>query len=352
MQRMPLEIRTLYAELMEQLTAYEAVRSIGKLPGTFTTKKVKRETYHYFQYSEPGGTKKQAYLGKETPELRKFVESFVRERESMLPDRESIQRLCGLLRAGGALVTDTASSRVIRSLGEAGVFHLGGVLVGTNAFIVLGNMLGAKWDRAALRTLDIDIARAATMEIAVPQVKADIPETLENLKMGFLPVPPLNPKEPSTSFKVRGKPLRVDLLTPKHKGSGGGSARPPGFNASAQQMPYLDYLIEDTVKGAAINGGGVLVIVPHPARFAYHKLLTAGERSVSEHAKVEKDILQAAQVFELLLEERPEDIRRAAEALRAKGKNWIKKVNPAIRRLSKQFPDQDWADVLVKEGRL
>ncbi|MDT8394961.1 MAG: GSU2403 family nucleotidyltransferase fold protein [bacterium] len=347
MERIPLETRTLYAELMEQLIAFEAHRSIGKLPGTFTTKEVKGETYHYFQYSEPGGVKKQTYLGKDSPALRKVVKNFHEERESNRLDREGIQRLCALLRAGGALVTDTASARVIRSLGEAGVFHLGGVLVGTNAFIVLGNLLGARWDKAALRTLDIDIAGGARMEVAVPQSRADIPEALENLQMGFLPVPPFNSREPCTSFKVRGKPLRVDLLTPKRKGSRGGPARLPRFNASAIQLPYMDYLIENPVKAAAINGGGILVNVPDPARFAYHKLLTAGERSVTEHTKVEKDILQAAQVFDLLFEERPEDVKMAREAILGRGKTWLKKVGDGVKRLGKLHPERDWSEAWI-----
>ncbi|UCG38912.1 MAG: hypothetical protein JSV00_01365 [bacterium] len=343
-----MEIQTLYAELMEQLMAYEAHRSIGKLPGTFTTKEVKGEVYHYFQYSEPGGIKKQTYLGKDSPELRKALDSFRSERGSLEPDRESIQRLCGLLRAGEALVTDTASARVIRALAEAGVFHLGGILVGTNAFIVLGNLLGVRWDRAALRTLDIDIAGTATMEVVLPQVKADIPETLEKLKMGFLPVPPLDPKDPSTSFKVRGKSLRVDLLTPKRIGSRGGTARIARFNASAVQLPYIDYLIAKPVKAAVVNGGGVLVNVPDPARFAYHKLLTSGERSVTEQTKAEKDILQAAQIFQLLFEERPEDVTQAAEGVREKGRSWISRVNAGVRRMSKRYEDHDWEGVFVQ----
>ena len=343
MDRMPLEIQTLYAELMEQLIAFETHRSIGKLPGTFTTKEVKGEIYHYFQYSEPGGVKKQVYLGKDSPSLRKVVERFHEERKSDQPDRESIQRLCALLRTGGAMVTDTTSARVIRSLGETGVFHLGGVMVGTNAFIVLGNLLGVRWDKAALRTLDIDIAGSATMEIAVPRITADIPEALASLEMGFLPVPPLNHKDPSTSFKVRGKPLRVDLLTPKRTRSGSGAIALPRFNAAAFQLPYLDYLIENPVKGATINGGGALVNVPDPARFAYHKLLTAGERSVTEHTKVAKDHLQAAQLFELLLEERPEDVRRAKEEIQDRGKGWIKKVTAGVKRLENLYPHQDWS---------
>lgn len=59
MEKIPLETQTLYAELLEQLTAFEAQRSIGSLPGGFTTKKIKGESYYYFQYSEPGGGRKQ-----------------------------------------------------------------------------------------------------------------------------------------------------------------------------------------------------------------------------------------------------------------------------------------------------
>jgi hypothetical protein len=41
MNRLPLETQTLYAELVEQLTALEAQRAIGHLPGCFTLKTVK-----------------------------------------------------------------------------------------------------------------------------------------------------------------------------------------------------------------------------------------------------------------------------------------------------------------------
>ena len=36
--------------------------------------------------------------------------------------------------------------------------------------------------------------------------------------MGFLPVPGLDPKSPTTSFKVRGQSLRVDLLATDSEG--------------------------------------------------------------------------------------------------------------------------------------
>ena len=61
MERFPLGTQTLYAELMELLLTYGTHRSIGHLPGCFTTKSIKGEVYYYYQYSAPGGDLKQVY---------------------------------------------------------------------------------------------------------------------------------------------------------------------------------------------------------------------------------------------------------------------------------------------------
>ncbi len=42
----------------------------------------------------------------------------------------------------------------------------------------------------------------------------NVPKALDSLKMGFVPVSRLDSRQPSTHFRVRGKQLRVDLLTP------------------------------------------------------------------------------------------------------------------------------------------
>lgn len=59
---LPVPVQTLYAELVEQLLALDARRSIGHAPGSFVTKTLKRGTYYYFQYSEPGGSTRQVYV--------------------------------------------------------------------------------------------------------------------------------------------------------------------------------------------------------------------------------------------------------------------------------------------------
>ncbi|MBW1702802.1 MAG: hypothetical protein JRJ50_11915 [Deltaproteobacteria bacterium] len=326
MEKLPLETQTLYAEFMEQLLAMEAHRSIGRISGCFTTKIVKGETYYYFQYSEPGGVPRQVYVGKKIPALDRVVKRFLTDREAFKVDIQHIQRLCAQLRMGGALITDTASARVLKAFAESGVFHLNGVLVGTHAFTVLGNLLGVRWTSSAAKTQDVDIASELRLSIAVPNIQADVPQILEGLEMGFLPVPPLNPKNPSTSFKVRGKPLRVDILTPEISANDRNPVFISRFNVAAQPIRFLDYLIENPEQGAVVNGGGILLKVPTPARFAFHKLIASRERGVTMHDKVEKDIMQAAQVFSVLADERPGDLLLAWDEIERRGEGWVKRV--------------------------
>lgn len=243
MERIPLETHTLYAELIDQLTTLEAQRCIGSLRGGFTSKRIKGDTYYYYQYSEPGGQRKQVYVGKASAELKSLIERCKEERADFQADSKGIRRLCAQLRVGGANVSPHAQARVLRSLADAGVFRMGAVLVGTHAFAAIGNLLGCRWEKRGLETQDVDIAWERDLDLAVP----DLPEVgvpaLERLQMAFFPVPSLDPGSPSTSFKVRGSALRVDVLTParttkeQYK-----SISVPRFRTAAQALKYLDYL--------------------------------------------------------------------------------------------------------------
>ena len=317
--RLPLDVQTLYAELIEQLTALDAQRALGSLKGTFVTKEVKGRRYAYLQYSA-AGAKKQAYLGPYDATIQRIEERYRREHAELLGERTQAQRLCSMLRQGGAVVADAPSARVLEALADSGVFRVGGMLVGTHAFAVLGSLLGVRWAQAALRTHDIDLAAGATsLALAVPtEADADVPGALERLQMGFFPVPPFNPKDPSTSFRIRGSLLRVDLLTTAAGRAGASPVFLPRWNAAAMPLRYLDYLLEEPVRGAVIDGGGVLVNVPTPARFALHKLLTAARRDASQAVKAQKDLSQAAQVLRVLAADRPGDLGLAWEALAAR----------------------------------
>ncbi len=333
------ETQTLYAELLEQLLALQAERSLGRLPGTFTEKRVKGEAYLYFQASQPGGTTKQFYLGRKTPALQRIVNTFTRERKDLGPDLARLHRLAAQLRAGGVNITDGSSGRVLRALSDSGLFEAGAVLVGTQAFVALGNVLGVRWGAGAGRTQDLDLASKPDLDIdvAVPDVEVDLPAVLESLKMGFLPVPSLDPAAPSTSFKVRGQALRVDLLCPQ-RGRKNTPVVIKRFNAAAQPLEFMEYLLEAPERAVVVSTEALLVQVPAPARFALHKLVVAEMRPAAFQAKANKDRAQARAVLEVLLDDRPGDIPLAWQAASGQGSRLRAALERAIARLKRREP--------------
>ncbi len=98
----------------------------------------------------------------------------------------------------------------------------------------------------------------------------------------------------------------------------------------AFSVPGVDFLMFEPVRGAVIDGGGVLVNVPHPARFALHKRMVSRERDVTAQSKVAKDLAQAAQLLEVLMDERPGDLSRAWEEVERRGRGWVKRVRRAL----------------------
>jgi hypothetical protein len=191
---------------------------------------------------------------------------------------------------------------------------------------------------ASARTEDVDIGVARVLEVAVPTVDADVPRAIDSLEMGFLPVPGFSPKDASTSFKVRGRGLRVDLVTPADRQGDGAPVYVGRFNAAAAPVRYLELVLDETQPAAIVNGGGVLVTVPHPARLAILKLLVAQDRKAAFHTKADKDVSQAVQLIEALEELRPGDVRRAWRSARARGKGWARALDQSAQRVKKHAP--------------
>jgi hypothetical protein len=329
MERIGSETLVLLADLRERLEAFEAMRSIASLRGDFTTKMVKGAIYHYFQATTPRG-RTQMYIGPDNDETRRLIESKQAGQSDVQADLAMMQRLAAQVMAGGVVPVMPDMARVIGRFADSGVFHAGGVIVGTVAFQIYGALLGVRWGGDARQTQDVDVAGSNHVAIAVPDIKADVPAAIESLKMGFFPVPALSRKEPSTSYAIRGKTLRVDLLTPASRG-----AATPVFirrlNAAATPMRYLDYLIEDAVHAVMIAGTPCLVTVPRPARYALHKLIVSQERDVAAADKKAKDLRQAGLLVELLRADRPGDLALALEALEMRGKTWMGKVDAACK---------------------
>jgi len=308
---------TLYAELLDQsiqLAASEAVN--GALKGSFISKEIRGNTYWYLQKSQ-GEKKHQVYLGPESPALLEWITRTKSTTADLDIERKNLSRISKMLSSGGAAFEPASTLKALRLLSDSRVFQLGGVLIGTLAFRSYANLLGVRFEKSSLQTQDVDIAHDPAIGVALARETStvDLDDLIEASGLDLHPVPPLNPKRPSTSFKVRGRDLRIDFLTPMR---GKDSQEPiflPAFKLSAQPLRHLGYLLEYGAQAVVLGNDPVLVNLPDPSRFALHKLWLSTRRSVAFRTKAAKDVLQAGQLIEVLLDDRPNDLVDAYLAL-------------------------------------
>jgi hypothetical protein len=317
--------QTLYADLLQEVAA-------SVLPGgrglSFTVKSIKGRRYWYLSVAV-GKNRLQTYLGADTQELSQRIEAVKAgwtQAQANAPDR---RRLIAHLVSGGAAATVPAAGSIIAILADGGVFRAGAVLIGSVAFQAYANMLGVRWPSGEVRTQDIDVA-TDPIGVAVLRKGVRLSDILDEAG-GFAAVPGLLWKDPSTSFTGRG--LRVDLLTPMR----GRARNRPVFvkriGAYAEPLRFLDFLIEDAQLAVLLAKDGIVVNVPHPARFALHKLVISEQRGAAWATKVGKDLSQAALILEVLLEDMPGSLIEALDAARAYPDKFYRTVLSGARKL-------------------
>ena len=59
---------------------------------------------------------------------------------------------------------------------------------------------------------------------------------------------------------------------------------------------------------------------------------------MTPHDKVEKDIMQAAQVISVLADERPGDLLLAWDEIKKRGKGWIKRIKDGMPMINRNDP--------------
>src|SRR5258708_6829142 len=120
MQRLSPETQTLYAELSERLRAFEAARSFASLAGAFAKKRVRGGDYWYFKTSAGPAGQREYFVGPDNRETRAVMDAYAARRAEAEQAVEQMERLCAMLRPGGAQITDTPSARGIAGLASAG----------------------------------------------------------------------------------------------------------------------------------------------------------------------------------------------------------------------------------------
>jgi hypothetical protein len=334
--RLDLSTKTLFAEFQEGVFARAALADEIREARTFVRKRVKGSVYWYRQRYEKGQYK-QDYFGPSNEKNDAFVERHRKELRSkkqhlkQMVDREA--RLGAMLRRGGLPTLDKRVATVFTQLLCAGLVDAGGILVGTFAYMAYAGMMGVLFEKRTLKTNDIDIARDESVEVAIdPPI--DLKHALSQSGMQFREVPAFDTKAlPSSLVSAEG--IRIDVLTPQ-RGRAKGVVPIRGIrDVGALEMPLLDFLIESPVRTVLLTPtGGIPLRVPDPARFVVHKLIVASRRPASESAKSAKDIEQAAQLIEVLSEERPAELKAAMRTAKRRGKKWSKYLETSLKRLS------------------
>ena len=336
---LPNSLSVQYSELMQN-----CVQPISDGSNvSFKYKTINGKRYWYL-YISIGSTRREHYLGEETIELLDRIDDEKALWESNTDDRELRKRLVDMLIGGGMTTVSRDEGKVLSLLERNGVFLIGAALVGTLAFRAYANMLSVTWASDA-GTQDIDLAADNHYELALPRPRSPINlrQTILDSGMGFFEVPALNRKQPSTSFKIRGRDFIVDILAPMR---GRETARPvhlKELGTYASPLRHLDYLLDDLQPAVLLHKHGIMINVPAPGRFAIHKCVVSQKRPAAYAAKALKDRSQAEQLFQVLLENRPTDISLAYDAAKDQGEAFISDFRAGLRLI-----DEDLANAVIE----
>jgi hypothetical protein len=276
--------------------------------GSVSEREVNGRRFYYRQFYDAEGKKAADYLGPVGQPQGEARARAVRDEIDLAGALHVDVR--ELARAGYCRV-DRRTSAILAALANHELFRAGAVLVGSHAFGVLLNELGAR--AAAYQTEDIDVARAQPLRIALA-AESSFERMLADSTVPLHPVPGFDRKTPASSYKTPGASrLRVDLLAPA-RGSDIGTLPVPELRAHATALPFLSYLLTDPIDAVVLGQSVVPVTVPSPERFVWHKMLVAQLRG-STREKRNKDIVQAAALFAVLAEDAPGETERAFAAL-------------------------------------
>lgn len=279
-------LRTVYAQAQELALAQKAVPLLTA--GSLQTEERARGQFVYRYRYDASGKRITEYLG---PLSDAATAAKVEQAQEEIRDQAAIAEYSQKLRRIGFYSADNSTVVTVASLFNAGVFGAGGVLVGTHAFGAILNELGVSASPFPM-TEDVDVARARSIELAaLPQ--GGFLDLLKQTGLPFHEVPTLKRGGRSTSFKVRGRRLKVDLLVPA-RGKPYAPVKLPDLGAHAMGLPYLDYLLKATSPSVLIGRDRIVPItVPHPGRFCLHKLALYELRTGGDNPKREKDVVQA-----------------------------------------------------------
>jgi hypothetical protein len=330
-----LSAETSYAQLFDVVQGVELTRSVANLRGSFASKNVKGNKYWYFQHTDVSGRLQQIYVGPDSPRVHALIEQHGKQ-----DVMGAIQPLVNAAVALGCQPILLPHFRVIRRLADYGFFNAGGVLIGTHAFLTYGNMLGVRWGDSS-RTQDVDFAHAGKkVEIGLPaNLEIDAHAAIESMQLGFIPVTTLAGRAGGSYLNPRDPEFQLDFLTPLHRG-GTEPYEHPQLKVMLQPLKFMEYLLEDLQQAVLFCAeGAVIANVPHPARYALHKLLVFAERSAARRPKANKDLRQSAALLSRYGDSSDWEVTEAWKDLTRRGPGWRERAQRGRDAMARLAPE-------------
>lgn len=333
-----LSAQTAYAELQDQLRI-QNIDQFKELPGAFHKQVQKGKAYIYYGYRDIDGVGRMAYVGPEDQRVTHLIEKY-----QALKTGDYLSRIKGLAQSAEVLGCGSALTkhfRVVNRLRQYGFFSAGGILIGTHAFLAMGNMLGVKW-LSSNTTMDVDFAHAGkNVSIALgANVKISVHDALNSLEMGLLPIAEFSGKTGAQYRNPKDPELRLDFVTPQTRS--GGPVVLPELGLTLECLKFMEFSLVSTTQAVLLSkgGGACIVNIPAPERYAIHKLIVYGERPINERVKANKDLGQAAAIFKVLFDGGNGDLVRQAwtDAI-SRGPGWVRRLNQGKTALLKQYPE-------------
>lgn len=328
-----------YSDLKSRALEQSAV--LVGTPGSVEERTVSGRKFWYRQFYDAEGKRGADYLGPLEDAAATARAEAMRER---IADANALLRDARDLARHGYVRAEPRVSAILAALANGGLFRAGAVLVGSHAYGAMLNDLGVR--AAGYMTEDVDIARGGPLDILLPEGES-FETILASSRVPLLGVPGFGRHAATTSFKVKGGRLRVDLLA---AASGTEiTVKPvPELRSHAAGLPFLKYLLEDATLGVVLGKENVTPVrLPRPERMAWHKMLVAALRGVTRDKRA-KDLEQAATLFAVLSVDDAESLEEARAALPRGARGPIKRSAARVAELLVAAGNERAVEMLAK----
>ena len=104
-----------------------------------------------------------------------------------------------------------------------------------------------------------------------PRAALNLRQVILDSGMGFFEVPALNRKQPSTSFKIRGRDFIVDVVAPMRGRETLSPVHLTEFGTYASPLRHLDYLIDDLQPAVLLYEYGIIILIDKGVASAVHE---------------------------------------------------------------------------------